>query len=75
MTQLRLGAVLDDKPAKVAVELSAATLRDLKDYAEVHARQTGVATPLAIEKLIGPMLEQFMASDRAFRRLRRQLPE
>ena len=72
MTQLRLGAVLEDKPAKITIELQAATLRDLKDYADLHAKQMGLPTPLAIEKLIGPMLEQFMATDRGFKRLRRQ---
>lgn len=72
MTKLRLGPLLDDKPVKVALELNADTVRDLKDYAAAHAKQSGMSTPLPFEKLIGPMLDGFMASDRAFKRLRQQ---
>lgn len=73
MTDLRLGAILDDKPVKCTVELSGALYRTLCEYAQVHAAQTGVAhgTP---ERLIAPMMERFMASDRAFARLRKKLP-
>jgi hypothetical protein len=74
MTKLRLGPLLDDKPVKITLELNADTVRDLKDYAAVHAKQNGLSTPLSIERLIGPMLERFMASDRGFSRLRRQAP-
>ena len=45
--------------------------RDLVAYAEVLGRETGqaVADPV---RLIVPMLERFMATDRAFRRHRAQ---
>ncbi|MBN9306970.1 MULTISPECIES: DUF2274 domain-containing protein [unclassified Devosia] len=70
MTKLKLGAILDDKPVKVTVELSAALHRDLLAYAEALSRESGrqIADPT---RLIGPMLERFIASDRGFSRSRR----
>jgi hypothetical protein len=70
MTKLKLGAIPDDKPIKVTVELPAALHRDLVTYAEVLSRETGhsVGEPA---KLIAPMIERFMATDRAFARARR----
>jgi len=65
MTKLKLGPIADDKPVKVTVELPAALHRDIVAYAEVLARETGqpVADPT---KLIAPMLERFIATDRGF---------
>ena len=70
MTKLKLGAITDDKPVKVTVEMPANVHRDLVDYAEVLARETGqsIAEPA---KLIAPMLARFMATDRAFGKARR----
>ena len=52
--------------------LPPAVHRDLVVYAEALARETGaVVEPL---KLIAPMLERFMATDRAFSKVRRTLP-
>jgi hypothetical protein len=70
MTKLKLSAILDDKPVKVTVELPADTHRDLLVYAEVLAQETGQAAPEPA-KLIAPMLQRFMATDRAFSRLRK----
>jgi len=69
MTKLKLGPLPDDKPVKVTVELPAPLHRDLVAYAEVLARQSGqpVADPV---RLIVPMLERFIASDRGFSRAR-----
>jgi hypothetical protein len=39
MTKLKLGAIADDKPIKVTVELPAPLHRDLVAYAEVLARR------------------------------------
>jgi hypothetical protein len=71
MSKLKLGPLEDDKPVKVAVELSAALHRDLLAYAETLAKETGrsIGEPA---KLIAPMIERFMASDRGFAKLRRQ---
>ncbi|MDE2562718.1 MAG: DUF2274 domain-containing protein [Sphingomonadales bacterium] len=70
MTKLRLGRIEDEKPVKVTIELTGAVHRDLARYAEAHARETGLTQPLPPERLIPPMLERFMATDRAFARKR-----
>ena len=70
MTKLKLGPIDDDKPVKLTVELPAAVFRDLAAYAEVLGRITGQAVPDP-SKLIVPMVERFMATDRAFAKARR----
>ncbi len=69
MSKLRLGAVLDEKPVKLTVDLPAAIHRDLVVYAEVLSRETGQGIDVA--KLVAPMLARFMATDRAFAKARR----
>lgn len=69
MAKLKLGALVDDRPVKVTVELPASIHRDLVAYAEVLARVTGHA--VGPTKLIPPMLERFMATDRGFAKARR----
>lgn len=70
MTKLKLGPIVDDRPVKVSVDLPGPLHRDLLAYAEVLARETGqpVVDPV---KLIVPMLERFMATDRGFARSRK----
>ncbi|MBZ9726326.1 DUF2274 domain-containing protein [Mesorhizobium sp. CO1-1-11] len=70
MTRLKLGIIADDKPVKISIELSATLHRDLIAYAEALGRETGqpVGEPA---RLIVPMIERFMASDRAFAKARR----
>lgn len=68
MARLKLGPIEDDKPVKMTIELPAAIHRDLMAYAQAHAADTGLSQPMAIERLISPMLDRFMASDRGFRR-------
>ena len=70
MAKLKLGPIIEDKPVKMTLELPAPLHRDLVTYAEVLARETGqaVADPV---KLIVPMLERFMATDRGFAKARR----
>jgi len=70
MTKLKLSAIPDDKPVKLSVELPADVHRDLRAYAEVMARETGQQIPEPA-RLIAPMLQRFMATDRAFARLRK----
>lgn len=70
MAKLKLGALDDDKPVKVSVELPAAVHRDLIAYAEVLARETGRPFGEPV-KLIVPMIERFMATDREFVKVRR----
>ncbi|TZG33519.1 DUF2274 domain-containing protein [Agrobacterium sp. B1(2019)] len=73
MAKLKLGPISDDKPVKVTVELPAPLHRDLVAYAEVLTRETGqpVTDPV---KLIVPMLERFIATDRGFAKARRIIP-
>ena len=73
MVKLKLGVIPDDKPVKITVELPAPLHRDLVAYAEILARETGQprADPM---KLIVPMLERFIATDRAFAKMRRSPP-
>lgn len=72
MTKLKLGAIVEDKPVKVTVELPAEVHRTLVAYTEILARESGnpVSDPA---KLIAPMLSRFMATDRAFAKSRRSL--
>lgn len=69
MSKLKLGAILDEKPVKLTVDLPAAIHRDLVVYAEALARETEQAVDPA--KLVAPMLARFMAADRAFAKARR----
>ncbi|MFX4925928.1 DUF2274 domain-containing protein [Acinetobacter baumannii] len=72
MTKLKLGAIADERPVRVAVDLPAALHRALVAYAEVLAQETGQPTEPA--KLIAPMIARFIASDRAFAKARRSSP-
>lgn len=69
MSKLKLGAIQDEKPVKVTVDLPAAVHRDLTLYAEALGRETGQTIDPA--KLVGPMLARFMSADRAFAKARR----
>jgi hypothetical protein len=73
MAKLKLGAIDDDKPVKLTIELPAAVHRDLVAYGHVLARETGRDAPEPA-KLIAPMIARFMATDRAFAKLRRPTP-
>jgi len=69
MSKLKLGAIMDEKPVKLTVDLPAAIHRDLVVYAEALGRETEQAIDPA--KLVAPMLARFMAADRAFAKARR----
>jgi hypothetical protein len=71
MAKLKLGAIEDDKPVKLTIELPAAVHRDLVAYAEALARETQQAN-VEPARLVAPMLARFMAADRAFAKARRQ---
>jgi hypothetical protein len=74
MTKLKLGPLADDKPVKVTLELPASLHRDLTAYAKILAQEAGqpAADPA---RLIVPMLERFIATDRGFAKARRTLPK
>ena len=65
MAKLKLGPIADDKPVKITLELPANLHRDLTAYAEILSREAGqpATDPM---RLIVPMLERFMATDRGF---------
>ena len=62
MTKLRLGPIVEEKPVKLSIEFSGALMRELSDYARVHARANGLVEPLAPERLIGA-LESFILEE------------
>ncbi|SKA16328.1 DUF2274 domain-containing protein [Consotaella salsifontis] len=70
MVKLKLGPLADEKPVKVTLELPASLHRDLAAYAEILAHETGqpAADPV---RLIVPMLQRFIATDRGFARARK----
>jgi hypothetical protein len=59
---------------RVTLELPGPVHRDLVRYAAALGAQTGQA-PVAPEKLVAPMLERFMATDREFAKARRGLAQ
>ena len=71
MASLKLSAITDDKPIKVTVELPAQLHRDLSTYAQALAQEAGQPAVDPV-RLIVPMLERFIASDRGFAKFRRQ---
>jgi len=70
MPKLKLAPIADDKPVKVTLKLPASLHRDLVAYAEILSGGTtgAISDPV---RLIVPMAERFIASDRAFARARR----
>ncbi|WP_227285562.1 DUF2274 domain-containing protein [Boseongicola sp. H5] len=73
MSKLKLGDIRDDKPVKLTVELPAQVHRDLKAYAEILGAENGQT--LEPTRLIAPMLERFMKTDRGFAKARKALRE
>ncbi|WP_397399659.1 DUF2274 domain-containing protein [Phenylobacterium sp.] len=71
MSRLKLGALDDDKPVRLTVDLPAAVHRDLVAYADLLGRETRQAVEPA--RLVAPMLARFMATDRGFASARRKV--
>lgn len=70
MTKLKLGPIPDAKPVKLTVELPAELHRNLIAYGEILGREAGQG-PIEPRKLVVPMLERFIATDRGFAKMRR----
>lgn len=70
MTRLKLEDPADEKPVRLAVEVSARLHRELLAYATAlnYGDAKGAPTP---ERLIPPMIERFIATDRSYARARR----
>lgn len=68
--KLKIATVVDDKPVTMTIKMPATVHHDLIAYAEALKREGGhTVNP---SSLVAPMLARFMATDRAFRKLRRQ---
>ena len=67
MPKLKLASIEDDKPVRLTLDLPATLHRDLVAYGQI----LGGGSPVEPVKLIGPMLERFMATDRGFASARR----
>ncbi len=70
MTRLTLADLADEKPVRLTVEVSARLHRELLAYAAVldGGDAKGAPTP---ERLIPPMIERFIATDRSYAKSRR----
>lgn len=71
MSKLKLGTIEDDKPVKLTIEMPAPVHRNLIAYAEAISRESGQPAPDP-SKIVVPMIERFMATDRAFGKLRKE---
>lgn len=74
MAKLKLAPIANDKPVKVTVELPASLHRDLVAYAEILGREAGQSATDPV-RLIVPMLERFMATDRGFAKAKQSPPK
>ena len=70
MTKLKLGAISDEKPVKITLEVPAELERDLRRYAEILAQQENVPV-VDPGRLIVAMVQRFIQTDRGFSRSRR----
>ena len=69
MMKLKLGPIPDDKPVRLTIIISAELATLLRAYAE--AVGSGNTKPVTVERIVPPMLERFIRTDRAFMRTRR----
>jgi hypothetical protein len=70
MTRLKLSDLADEKPVRVTVNLSARLHRDLVAYGLALNGGDAKGAPPP-ERLIGPMIERFIANDRSFAKSRK----
>lgn len=70
MTRLKLADLADEKPVRVTVELSSRLHRELVAYSvAINGGETKGAP--TVERIIPPMLERFVSSDREFAKVRK----
>lgn len=70
MTRLKLADLADEKPVKMTIEVPSRLHRELLAYASAinDGDPKGAPTP---ERLIPPMIERFIATDRSYVKSRR----
>ncbi len=70
MTRLKLEDLADEKPVRLTVDVSARLHREMVAYATAlnGGDAKGAPTP---ERLIPPMIERFIATDRSYAKTRR----
>jgi hypothetical protein len=70
VTRLKLEDLTDEKPVRLTVEMSARLHRELLAYATAlnGGDAKGAPTP---ERLIPPMIERFISTDRSYAKTRR----
>jgi hypothetical protein len=71
MTKLKLGPIVDEKPVRLTIDLPASLFADLRRYGELLGAD---GVPVEPVKLVIPMLERFIATDRGFASARRSNP-
>ena len=70
MTRLKLADLADEKPVRLTVEVSARLHRELLTYAIALNDGDAKGAP-APEKLIPPMIDRFISTDRSYAKSRR----
>jgi hypothetical protein len=72
MTRLKLSDLADEKPVRLTLELPARLHRELLAYAVAlnEGEAKGAPPP---ERLIPPMIERFIATDRSYAKKRRSV--
>jgi len=68
MTKLKLGPIVDEKPVRITLELPATLYADLQLYGKLLGENRAPVEPA---RLIVPMLQRFIATDRGFAKARR----
>ncbi len=69
--KLKLGPLVEDRPVKLTIELPAALFADLRIYGELLGREGADGVAVEPARLVAPMLQRFMATDRGFARAKR----
>ncbi|HZC97294.1 MAG TPA: DUF2274 domain-containing protein [Bradyrhizobium sp.] len=67
--KLKLGPIPDDKPVRLSITLSAELAALLRSYAEAVGSRT--SKPVTVERIVPPILERFIKTDRVFMRTHR----
>lgn len=68
MTKLKLQPIRDEKPVRITLEIPSALHADLLLYGRLLGQEGEAVQPA---RLIVPMLERFVATDRGFAKARR----